>query len=108
DSQTELSLGITYFTYHEIYLADIEGNRVEQLKGVSTHSVEGDTGELGGYYLSSTPWSSDGDAIIYSDAGLICYRNIILDEEVCMRELMTDIQEVGGIGAQYPSWSPTG
>lgn len=108
DSQTELSLGASSYTYHEIYLADLEGGKVEQLKSASLRSMEEDTGGLGGYYLSSTPWSNDGQAIIYSDAGLICSLNLLSGEEVCMREIMTDIQQVGAVGAEYPSWSPTG
>lgn len=104
--------GFPLIVHRGIHLLDLETGRIEVLKEESTHSNEGyressAEGQLPGLYINDMPWLPDGERIIYSDRGFICYLEVTMVTEDCPDALNSAIMQNGAIGGEYPSVSPT-
>ncbi|MCL4265021.1 MAG: hypothetical protein KJ069_17525 [Anaerolineae bacterium] len=100
---------LTTYGYDEIYLLDTKNEIFEQLKAPSTREDEyyGNPPNQG-YIVHNTPWSPDGQSIIYSDRGLLCSLVIASRQETCFTEVDEQLSQLDAVGGVYPTWSPNG
>jgi hypothetical protein len=102
---------LTTYGYEGIYLIDIENGSFEELKGPGIREDVHDyysNPDASTYLVNGTPWSPDGQNIIYSDSGLLCSLVIASRQETCFSALNEQLIQLGAVGAGYPQWSPTG
>lgn len=102
-----LFIDLETYAYNEIYLIDLSNGAVEQLKEPSTRLSDYYAGGPG-YFINNSPWSPDGEQIIYGDRGVICYMTLESRAETCLTDFAQATTEMGFVGSEYPSWSPTG
>lgn len=88
------------YLHRELYLASSPTGDVIRLAGDSTDN--------NAYYIHNSPWTPDGQSIVYSNGGTICFLELSTGEESCPSELNEKITTTGALGAHYPGWSPDG
>jgi dipeptidyl aminopeptidase/acylaminoacyl peptidase len=99
---------LTNYSYDEIYLFNSLSDTFEQLKGLSSRASDYyESSSRAGYYVNGTPWLPNGQGIVYSDRGLLCHLDLLSNEESCLTDLTGMIEQMGAVGAEYPTWSPT-
>ena len=102
--------GDSAFAFNTIYVIDLNTGTIEILIDSEGKNTESNyyTSRLLNYFISKTPWSPDGQSVIYSDQGVICYIQLETREEACLDNAFETLAQTGAVGGEYPSWSPTG
>lgn len=93
------------YGYHQIFIFNAETKVFDLVKNISERPSHLGNQSLNSYFANSNPWSRDGEKIIYSDRGVICQYILNLDTEECLDEANSIVQDLGALGAEYPSWS---
>jgi Tol biopolymer transport system component len=100
--------GFLVYSYRSIDLIDLDTGLVNLLLVGGTHDDEVNNSELPSLYINKMPWSPDGESIIYSDLGKVCYLDISSISVLCPDDLNSILLSTGAVGVDYPSWSPSG
>lgn len=106
-----VSLGdtpLTTYGYQGLYLLELESATIRSLKIDSQVNFNSDHWLYNGpgIFAGSSPWSPDGEKLVYSDRGELCILSVEKGEEQCPVPINQAVTQSGAIGVVYPSWSP--